>query len=636
MHSISAKVGFWLVALLVFLSSCSREGSEPLWEAQSVMGNEYKGGLFPVYITLKEPVDNANRIRWKTSYANIAYRKQGMNSKHQITADTAFLYWETPPPEFKEEETTKGKDSDGKDTDGKEPNAPTTKSYYRDTVFAVVNNVESLPMVIEIKNILPRIASITIGGVEKPGDSLLTIAANLGDKLTISLKLKREFENPFNKGFHPVVTMPAIMGNLTLKSTSKLDDGFDVFNYEWVVPNKEISDSSGYLKIEDSGGHGERLYKVHLIVYTECGSVWVAAENEIVKYSPKGTEVARIKQASTKDKDFFNSISDIVVNSKNGKLFVADEWKSIISIYNNYGGWLSIEDKSFSLPSGIVLDLDGNSVWIADAKVSISSAAASSSGSKSASSVSSSSISLSSSSVLSSASSSVYEARLRRFLLMSDKLNATSMVYEMDGPIKGLSINQFQSDFVWFTNPKSNKVGFTIKPPDPKFIEPKFALSSSSSSSTSFSSSSSSSVKAWNRPSMVSHDLNNGTTWIADSSRIVAIDTSGHILANITGFGFVSSVSASKGNVWASDQLSGKVYHFKGPFRGTNLTVMDAIPIDGFIAPVSVSAYIADGGAWVIDREAGMAVRLDSLGNKIASGTGLKQPILGKTLQKVE
>ena len=579
MYSISAKIWLSLAALLVFLSSCSREGPEPVWEAQSFMGNEYKGGLFPVYITLKEPVDNANRISWSTRYARIAYRKQAVNSKEQVTADTAFLYWETPPPIFVKIDSIQIK-KDKKDTVVSWK--VDTTIYYRDTVFAIVNGaIESSPIIIEVKNILPRIKSLIVGGISKPGDSLLTIAANPGDKLEIRLLLEKPFKNPFNKAFHPEVEMPPLMGNPILRSENDKTGDDSVFVYEWTVPTKGISDSSEYLKIKDSGGHGERLYKVHLVVYTECSSIWVAAENELVKYSPAGTEVARISAN-------FNSISDISVNSKNGKLFVVDESKNSFSIYNNYGKLLydKTDTSLFKLPSSVAVDLDGNYVWIADAKSSID---------------------------------TIYKARLRRFSLISDSILLTTVNYDsISGPIKGLSINQFQSDFVWFAIPKRDSVGFTKGIPDSiRFMS-----------------------NTWDRPSMVSPDPSNGMAWVADSSRIVAIDTSGTILAIIKGFGFVSSVSANRGNVWASDILSGKVYRFKGPFRGSsqdmNLTVINGMVIDGFIAPISVSAYIADGGAWVIDNQAGEAVRLDSTGTRIASGTGLKLPILGKTLQIVE
>jgi len=556
MYSISAKVWLSLAALIVFLSSCSRESPEPSWEARSNFGNEYKGGLFPVFIVLKDPVDNVNRISWNSRYARIAYRHQEKNQKKQITADTAFLYWEEPPPLYERFDSTEIK----KDTTVSWK-IDTTR-YYKDTIYAIVDHVESSPIIIEVVNILPRIKSITVGGMSQPGDSLLTIAVNLGAKTEIRLELEKPFKNAVNKAFHPIVTMPSLMGKPTLKSEND-----SVFVYEWIAPTKE-TDSFGYLKIEDSGGYGDRSYKVHLVIYTECGSVWVASENELVKYSPTGTEVARIS-------DNFSSISDISVNSNTGELFVVDNKKNSFSIYDNYGKQLYKNDSLFKLPSGVAVGVVGNYVWVADAK----------------------------------SPSSVSEARLRRFL-MSDSLRSTPVIYEMSGPITGLSTNQNQRDFVWFAIPGSDTVGFT-RDPEPKFIQ-----------------------NTWNRPSMVSHDISNGIAWIADSIRIVAVDTTGKVLADIRGFSVVSSVSASKGKVWASDIETGKVYHFIGPFTGSpqDANVIGRI-IPGFKAPSSVSAYVSDGGAWVTDKEAGMVVRLDSTGKKITSGTGLKFPILGKTVQ---
>jgi len=578
MYSISAKVLLSLAALLVFLFSCSRESPEPLWEAQSVSGTDYEGGLLPVHITLKNPVDDTSHINWvyrKT--AHLAYRKQGINSKNKITADTAFFYWDEPPPLLVIYDSTQIK----KDTTVSWK--IDTSYYYRDTILARVDNDQSLPIVIEVKNILPRIKSLTIGGVSKPPrDSLLTIAANLGVPLEITFNLEKPFKNPFNSSFHTEITMPPLMGSSKFIREKSSDS---VFVYEWTMPSEEeISDSSGYLKIKDSGIPKERLYKVHIVAYTERGSVWVAAENELVKYSPTGTEVARISSD-------LGSISDISVNSNNGQLFVVDKTKNSFSIYNSYGKLLYKNDSLFQRPSGVAFGVVSDYIWIADAKNPLE---------------------------------TVYEARLRRFL-MTDSLRFASVGYEMSGPIKGLSVNQFQKDFVWFAIPESDTVGFTRE----RGLEPKFMTDS---------------IK-WNRPSMISHDPSNGMAWVADSSRIVAIDTNGHVLARISGFDFVSSVSASNGNVWASDNLrdfagkKGRVYLFKGPFgapQDTSFTVDNGRLIPGFINPISVSAYIADGGAWVIDKEAGRAVRLDSTGTIIASGTGLQQPILGKTLQSTE
>lgn len=548
MFSIPAKLLLPLVALSVFFFSCSREREAPPWEPQShLSGKVYNGGLFPVWIELKEPVKDANIISWKTGSSRIAYRTQAVDTVAKlIKADTAFLYWETPPPPFVK-------------IDSLGPDSVITTYYYRDTIFAIVDGQESLPIVIEVKNILPRIESISINGLKQPGDSLLTIAAHPGDKMTISINL----EKPFNDAFYPIVTMPTEMGNLKVVSESKV-----LFVYEWTVPNEIITDST-YLKIKDSGGHGERFYKVHLIVYTESGSTWVASEKEIVKYSPTGVEVARISEN-------FGLISALAVNSNNGRLFVTDQSKNIFAIYDTYGKRL-YSDSLFKMPTGVAVNVEGNYVWVAD------------------------------------------EAKLRRFALAGDSIRAgaAASYSNMSGPVKGLAVDQFRKDFVWFAIPQNDTVGY-VENDSLKYLP-----------------------NIWNRPSMVSLDPINGMAWVADSSRIMAIDTTGKILANIKGFGFVSSISASGGSVWALDIFKGKVYRFKGPFRGsmqdTSLTVLNGMDVNyGFISPVSVSAFAADGGAWVVDKEAGQAIRLDSLGNIMASGTGLKLPNLNVTLQKVE
>jgi DNA-binding beta-propeller fold protein YncE len=556
MFSCPARILLILAVLSVFLFSCSRESPEPLWEPQSHLGSKtYHGGLFPVWITLKEPVNNVSSIRWKTGNSLIAYRSQAINANTKlILADTAFLYWDEPPPPFTTDDGT---------------------LYYRDTIFAIVNNMESLPIVIEIKNILPRIKKLTVGGLDQPGDSVLTIAAHPGDRMEISIHL----EKPFNDAFHPIITMPKKMSGL--KSISKKDD--TLWIYEWNVPN-EVSTDTMSLRIEDSGGYGERFYGVRLIVYTEFGSVWVASEKELVKYSSAGAEVARISNG-------FNSISDITVNSNDRILFVTDQNGNSIYIYNTYGKLLYEDSTLLKSPTGVAVDVEGNYVWVADAKDE---------------------------------TTTVLEARLRRFKFSGDKLGPDIVSYEMSGPVKGLSVDQYKRDFVWFTIPKSDTVGFIRNPTTE--TEPKYLISGD---------------LTWTRPSMVSYDPKNGIAWIADSARVVAVDSSKKIHAVIKGFGFVSSISACGDDIWISDILKGKVYRFKGPFKGTssdiNLTVLDyGTVVGGFLSPVSVSASVVDCGVWVVDKEAGEAVLLNNVGELKASGTGLKHPSLGKMLQKVE
>ncbi|MDR2580090.1 MAG: hypothetical protein LBC85_03745 [Fibromonadaceae bacterium] len=551
MRSISAKL---LLCVAIVFFSCSRESSEPLWEPQSHLGSkEYNGGLFPVWIVLKEPVESVNSISWKMGYSEIAYRTQELDAQKLITADTAFFYWNVPPPLTTKIDSVKMGEIWRIDT----------TYYHTDTIFAIVNGLRSEPIVIEVKNILPRVTSLTVGGLRQAGDSVLTIAAHLGDKLEIELRLEKPFNN-----ISPVVEMPTEIfgGNLTLKLQSD-----SLYSWEWIAPHEPVDDSSAFLRIKDKGGYGERLYKIHLVAYTDFSSVWAASEKEIVKYSPAGSRVVRINGD-------FGSISDIAVNSNSKQLFVVDQAKNIFAVYDSYGKVIYRNDNLLKAPTSVAVDIESNYIWVAD------------------------------------------DSGLRAFSFTGSTIGAAAAVqYEVPGLLRGLSVDQFRRNFLWFAIPERDTIGFVEYSKEPEYIL--------------------NTLDEWKRPSMVSHDPTNGMAWIADSSRIVAIDTDGNFLAVIRDFGFVSAISAGGGSVWASDILTGKVYRFRGPFRGSQLdlsrTVKDGMEVGGFLAPTFISTFAEDGSAWVMDRGAGMAVRVDSVGKRIASGIGLI-PSIGKTIQKVE
>jgi len=568
MISFSARILPLLVALSAFLLSCSRESTEPPWETQSHLGSRtYNGGLFPVWITLKEPVSNISSIRWRTGSSIVAYRNQAIQTidanTQLIWADTAFLHWNVPPKPYNMVvDSSKG--------------TKDTTYFYRDTIFAIVNGLESLPIVIEIKNILPRIKKFTVGGLDQFGDSTLTIAVHPNARMEIAIHL----EKPFNK-FTPKVTMPKDMGGLTLDEEKSSRDSLWV--YKWEGPSDTTNKTLSFLKIEDHGGYGERLYKIHLIVYTEPGSIWVASQDELVKFSSMGTEVARISSG-------FTYISDIDVNSDD-RLFVADQEANFIRVYNTYGKLLYEESALFKFPTAVAVGVLGVSawVWVADAKDKITE-----------------------------------QAQLRRFEFSgadSTKLGSSTVSYEMPWAVKGLSVDQYNRDFVWFVIPEGDTVGYTRAAST--ITEPKYVLLSGDTS--------------WQLPRMVSYK--NGVAWIADSGRVVAVDSSKKIKAIIKGFSEAVSISACGNGVWVSDIEKGKVYRFKGPFSGFygNLTtlVTDGVEsIEKFSKPVSVSALTTDCSVWVVDKGYNKVVLLDSLGRLKASGTGITSPILGKTLQK--
>jgi len=573
MFSFSARILPLLVVLSALLFSCSRESSEPSWEPQSHLGSKtYKGGLFPVWITLKEPISDVNSIEWKSDKARVAYRSQAIDANKLILADTAFLYWDEPPKPYIKIDSSKGTN----DTIG---------YFYRDTVFAVVNGLKSLPIVIEVENILARIKKITVGGLDQFGDSVLIIAANPNAQMEISVLLEKPFNDKI--GGYPIVDMPKEM-ELRIDE-SKSSDTLKVYN--WRVPS-DTTDKTLSLKIRDSRAYGERLYKLHTIVYTEQGSVWVAAEKELVKFSSMGTEVARI--------DGFESIGDIAVysysNSNYGKLFVADRGGNSIHIYDPYGKLLDKEDSTlFKSPTGIAVGAEsaGGYVWVADVIAD---------------------------------DTKPPETQLRSFRFSSGaKLGAEVANYPMFDYIEGLSVDQFKSDFVWFAVPERDTVGFTTE----NNAIPKYVVSNN---------------LVWDRPSMVNYDPKNKIAWIADNGasngRVVAVDTSKKINAIIKGFGHVSSISACGDDIWVSDIQRGKVYLFTGPFKGDPQDLEYTVfhgkeSSEKFSRPVSVSALV-DCSVWVVDNGNNRVVLLDNLGNLKASGTGLKSPILGKAVLIVE
>ena len=537
-----------LFAVVIVFSSCSRESSPDTFKPKTDLGNEYNGGLFPVWINLKDKIalKDSGNIDWITGTSQIAYRTRAVNDKDLITADTAFLFWNTTPEAFVKIDSTKIK--------GTEEWKYDTATYYRDTVYAVVNGKESEPFVIEVKNIIHRIKSITVSGIVHNGDSVITIAAHPGTQMELSIEL----ENPFNAANRPNMEMPPEMGTLVEKSRTN-----EQIVYQWIVPNKPFSGMTN-LSVTGSRTQGKRTYKINLVVYTDFGSIWAASEKEIVKYSPEGAEVARIKGD-------FKSISDIAVNSKNGNLFVVDQGANAVSIYDTYGNNIYKSEGEFTAPTSAAIEAVDGSVWIAD------------------------------------------ETGLGKYAFRDSTLGGSSTSYPITGQIKSISINQF-NNFIWFAQTKENKVGFinaaTEEIPN-----------------------------TWNRPSVISVDHVSGAAWVADSSGITAVDINKNILATIKGFGFVSSVYANNNNIWVSDILNRKVYRFKASLKSgqmQNLTIADGLAIGGFLSPVFVSAYNEDGSVWVVDKGAGMVVKLDALGKRIASGTGLELPNIGKTIQIVE
>jgi hypothetical protein len=539
----------------------------------------YKGGLFKVWIKLEEGVQEPGSIRWKTGKGDIAIRNSD-SLNGLIIADTVYLHWESLPKATMVLDThtvkassSSGSGSSSASTSGSKDITVVDTTYrYLDTIAVVVDGKESSIDVIEIMNILPRIDSLWVGGIAQPGDSILTLAVHPGERIDVSFR----YTDAFNTEY-PVqaIEWPAGMGTLQVKTQSD-----SIWTWTWSAPNG-LLDTILPLILTDKGGFGTREYRLQLIVYDEAGSAWVVSGEELVKFSPKGSEVARVWGP-------FDEVSDIVLNSNStiqNKVWVLDIGSSSIYQYDAYGRLLWKDSSTFQTPYSLAIDVESRLIWVSDMKA---------------------------------ITNDTLYSRVRRFSMnnLDSGFTAIGTSYDIPGPVKGLSIDQFERNLVWFVSPEQDYVGFI------RNGEAKARIFQGAAYN-------------FNRPSVVSYDPVTGYAWIADSSRVVVVDTSGDVKANITGFEFANSLSSGGGVCWVSDILAGSVYKFLRTTVGSR-KVSDGLAVNGFISPASVSTYAVDQGVWVADKGAGEVVRLSSDGTRMGSGSGLTLPTLVRVHQVIE
>lgn len=558
-----------LFAILLFFA-CSKTPDPVQVKLQGDKNKEtnayaYKGGLFKVWVTLKEPVATEADVRWKTGKGDIAERFS-VGGEGAIESDTVYLHWETLPKVTVEIETTLVKEEG--DSVGTE--VYDTAYHYFDTISVVISGEEHEVGVVEIFNILPKIDSLLIGGIPQPGDSTLTLAVHPGERMEVEMR----FSDAFNTNY-PVQSVQWPEGMGTFEQKSRNDS---VWVWIWNAPNA-LMDTVLPLIIADKGGYGDRRYRLQLVIYDEAGSAWVVSGTDLVKFSPQGNEVARIAGK-------FKDVSDLVINSNStitNKLWVVDIAQDMLARYDAYGRPERIDTGSFDSPFSVAVDVETRLVWVSQ---------------------------------WGSTSGDTLFSKVQRYTLGDSGLTIFGSSYTIPGPVKGLSVDQFEQAVAWFVSPEEDFVGY---------------IRSGSASARIFQGA----TYRFNRPSQVSWDAVSGRAWISDSSRVVVLDTAGTIVASITGFQFANSLSAGGGVCWVSDILRGSVYQFPMSLTGTR-TVGDGLRVDGFISPASVSTYTADQGVWVSDKAAGEVVRLNGSGARIASGTGLTLPTLIRAHQVIE
>lgn len=565
------KILWVIILFLLALQGCmGKKKSEDLAvnmlveRDKSAEAYPYRGGLFKVWVDL-DGVTDISEVRWKTGKADIAFRNFATEDG-EIIADTVYLHWESLPKVSIQIDTIEG-DSAG-------VFLYDTTSRYLDSVGVVVDGEESGLEVVEIHNILPRIDSLGIDGIRQEGDSILTLAVHPGESVTLEMR----FADAHNQDY-PVqeIRWPEGIGTFTSKRKSD-----SAWSWIWDVPNSLV-DTTLPLLLTDKGGYGTREYRLEVVVYGEAGSAWVVSGNDLVKFSPGGREVVRVKGS-------FSEVADLVLNSNSAvqnKVWVADLGKGEISKYDAFGRLLWKDQGTFSTPYSVALDVESSLIWVSS---------------------------------LDTIEGDVLYSRVQRYKVNegdSSSIQPIGASYRIAGPVKGLSVDQFERGLVWFVSPEEDFVGY---------------IRSGASQAVVFRDSS----YQFNRPSVVSYDPTGGKAWVADSSRVVVIDTSGRVQATITGFQFANSLSAAAGVCWVSDAMAGKVYKFTLSQMSGRETVSAGLVYDELIAPWSVSTSSVDRSVWIADKEAGQVIRLDANGNVIATGSGLTLPTLIRVHQVIE
>ncbi|NLB63048.1 MAG: hypothetical protein GX801_02945, partial [Fibrobacter sp.] len=378
------------------------------------------------------------------------------------------------------------------------------KLRYFDTIAVVVDGMESKVEVVEIINILPRIDSLFLRGIAQRGDSQLVVSVHPGERVDLAMS----FVDAFNEDF-PVQTIdwPDLMGEISLVNK---DDS--IWRWRWEVPN-ELLDTALTMVLTDKSGFGTRKYELKLIVYEESGSVWAVAGPDLLKFSSQGSEVLRVKSV-------FKEASDMVVNTNStiiNKVYVLDAAANKVFNFDSYGRLIKLDSTSFVAPMALALDAELGFLWVSD---------------------------------LSKVAGDTLYSRIRKFDFNSqEEAEEIGQAIDIPGPVKSLSADQFHRDMLWFTSAKEDMVGYI------NFSSGEYHKIDGGD-------------LQFNRPLTVSYDPVSGLAWVADSSRVIAIDREGKIKATITDFEYANALSAGGGVCWVSDVYAGAVYKFSSSILG--------------------------------------------------------------------
>lgn len=366
-----------------------------------------------------------------------------------------------------------------------------------------------------------------------------------------------------------------VIGASDLRTLSSSDTSIVL---SWTAPTGLVEDTL-QLKLSDSRGLGQRIYPLHRFTYNESGSIWLGAGNRFYKISDQG-------QLIYSSPAVYGEISDFAVHPTRNAVWFADALgKKVVRL--NRDGAVIKSDSGFIQPSALGLDVVSNLLQVADQDASV-------------------------------------KGRLRSYDVSG--LDSSKLMGILDqglsGPVSSINIDQYDATLSWYTVPEMDMV---LKIRGTKKDTVKFRRKSDSA------------VISLNRPSYVAYDARSSKIWVSDSTSMILADTSGFVVARISGFEFISGVAATQGSACVLDSRQNKLYRLNTGLSGLDLQASSVATVSsGMAKPIAVDISYADASCWVVDRDAGSLLHFSKEGALLHHMSGFKLPSILRVHKGVE
>ena len=348
-----------------------------------------------------------------------------------------------------------------------------------------------------------------------------------------------------------------------------------IYEFEWRSPTELMRDTVE-IRFTDSRGAGYRSYNVTRFTYNESGSVWLTAGEKLHKVSALGDRIFSLGGDSIIGD--FKEISSIAIHPNRPFVYVADRSSNDLLIFNIDGALLFKDTTNFKQPEALAIDVQSDRLWVSDR-------------------------------------TSDGQGQLRRFdVSSSDSLISEVSIGPHVGPITSIGIDQFETDHIYFTVPEGDYVGRIRDGIQDTLFDVGYDF---------------------NRPNFISYEAADAKVWIADSSSLYQMDTTGVIIETVEGFGRITGLGSGPSGACVADGRQGQSFLFPKVLTGVT-SASQGQSVDGFVLPISVSYLQSENSCWISDRELGTLFKIDQSGTILNTIPGFDQPGFVAVHQGVE